>query len=116
MTFATYAPGFRGVPELVWNFHIGGYQVCEKWLKDRKGRTLSADENLHDLDTANDGTFFMLGNNGMLLQSGDTRPRFTGLRVLADRCVMEFDPRPQNKGGLLRKRLHSLVPLESSIS
>ena len=33
--------GFRGVPEAVWNFHIGGYQVCEKWLKDRKGRVLS---------------------------------------------------------------------------
>jgi predicted helicase len=32
---------FTGVPEEVWNFHIGGYQVCEKWLKDRKGRTLS---------------------------------------------------------------------------
>jgi hypothetical protein len=28
------------VPEAVWNFHIGGYQVCEKWLKDRKGRKL----------------------------------------------------------------------------
>ena len=27
--------GFRGVPEAVWNFRIGGYQVCEKWLKDR---------------------------------------------------------------------------------
>jgi predicted helicase len=32
--------GFTGVREEVWNFHIGGYQVCEKWLKDRKGRTL----------------------------------------------------------------------------
>jgi SOS-response transcriptional repressor LexA len=32
--------GFKGVPEDVWNFHIGGYQVCEKWLKDRKGRKL----------------------------------------------------------------------------
>jgi hypothetical protein len=31
------------VPENVWEFHIGGYQVCEKWLKDRKGRTLSKD-------------------------------------------------------------------------
>ena len=39
--------GFRGVPEPVWNFHIGGYQVCEKWLKDRKGRTLSADDIAH---------------------------------------------------------------------
>jgi hypothetical protein len=28
----------------VWNFHIGGYQVCEKWLKDRKGRRLSGEE------------------------------------------------------------------------
>ena len=32
--------GFRGVSEAVWNFHIGSYQVCEKWLKDRRGRTL----------------------------------------------------------------------------
>ena len=39
--------GFRGVPEAVWNFHIGGYQVCEKWLKDRRGRTLSKDDIAH---------------------------------------------------------------------
>ena len=39
--------GFRGVPENVWNFHIGGYQVCNKWLKDRKGRTLTADDINH---------------------------------------------------------------------
>jgi predicted helicase len=39
--------GFDGVPEEVWNFHIGGYQVCEKWLKDRKGRTLSKDDIAH---------------------------------------------------------------------
>ena len=39
--------GFRGVPEEVWNFHIGGYQVCEKWLKDRKGRTLTAADLIH---------------------------------------------------------------------
>ncbi|MDP2897030.1 MAG: type ISP restriction/modification enzyme [bacterium] len=39
--------GFHGVPENVWNFHIGGYQVCHKWLKDRKGRTLSADDITH---------------------------------------------------------------------
>jgi predicted helicase len=39
--------GFRGVPEEVWNFHIGGYPVCEKWLKDRKGRTLSDDDVAH---------------------------------------------------------------------
>jgi predicted helicase len=39
--------GFQGVREDVWNFHIGGYQVCEKWLKDRKGRTLSKDDIAH---------------------------------------------------------------------
>jgi predicted helicase len=39
--------GFEGVPEAVWNFHIGGYQVCEKWLKDRKGRALSDDDIAH---------------------------------------------------------------------
>ena len=39
--------GFEGVPEPVWNFHVGGYQVCEKWLKDRKGRTLSQDDVNH---------------------------------------------------------------------
>ncbi len=36
--------GFHGVPEKIWNFHIGGYQICQKWLKDRKGRTPSADD------------------------------------------------------------------------
>ena len=35
------------MPEAVWNFHIGGYQVCQKWLKDRKGRTLSKDDLKH---------------------------------------------------------------------
>jgi hypothetical protein len=38
---------FKGVREEVWNFHIGGYQVCEKWLKDRKGRKLSKDDIAH---------------------------------------------------------------------
>lgn len=39
--------GFAGVPEAVWNFHIGGYQVCEKWLKDRRGRKLSKEDITH---------------------------------------------------------------------
>jgi hypothetical protein len=38
---------FEGVPPEVWNFHIGGYQVAQKWLKDRKGRMLSYDEMTH---------------------------------------------------------------------
>jgi predicted helicase len=36
--------GFDGVAEEVWKFRIGGYQVCDKWLKDRKGRRLTKDE------------------------------------------------------------------------
>jgi RNA polymerase-binding transcription factor DksA len=45
--------GFKGVPEAVWQYHVGGYQVCEKWLKDRgpkkgkPGRTLSAEDIAH---------------------------------------------------------------------
>jgi predicted helicase len=39
--------GFKGVREGVWNFHIGGYQVCEKWLKDRKNRKLSKEDISH---------------------------------------------------------------------
>ncbi len=35
---------FSGVPSEVWEYHIGGYQVAEKWLKERKGRTLSSEE------------------------------------------------------------------------
>ena len=35
---------FEGISPAVWQMRIGGYQVCEKWLKDRKGRALDADD------------------------------------------------------------------------
>jgi hypothetical protein len=38
---------FANVSTEVWNFHVGGYQVAHKWLKDRKGRTLSFDDLAH---------------------------------------------------------------------
>jgi predicted helicase len=38
---------FEGVPKNVWEFHVGGYQVCAKWLKDRKGRKLTYDDLTH---------------------------------------------------------------------
>jgi predicted helicase len=38
---------FKPVPPAVWEFHIGGYQVLDKYLKSRKGRTLSLDEINH---------------------------------------------------------------------
>ena len=40
---------FEGVESEVWNYMIGGYKVCEKWLKDRRGRMLSNAEILHYL-------------------------------------------------------------------
>ena len=38
---------FGNVPELAWNFYIGGYQPAQKWLKDRKNRTLTYDDISH---------------------------------------------------------------------
>ncbi len=38
---------FEGVNPKAWEFCIGGYQVCEKWLKDRRGRELSYDDIRH---------------------------------------------------------------------
>jgi hypothetical protein len=35
---------FGDVPEIAWNFHIGGYQPAQKWLKDRRDRSLSWDD------------------------------------------------------------------------
>lgn len=38
---------FENVPEVAWNFYIGGYQPAQKWLKDRKDRELSYEDILH---------------------------------------------------------------------
>lgn len=38
---------FANVPLTAWKFYIGGYQPAQKWLKDRKGRTLSYEDILH---------------------------------------------------------------------
>ena len=38
---------FTNVPETAWNFPIGGYQPAQKWLKDRKNRTLTHDDIMH---------------------------------------------------------------------
>lgn len=39
--------GFANLPQAVWDFHIGGYQVIDKYLKSRKGRVLNLDEQTH---------------------------------------------------------------------
>lgn len=38
---------FEGIEKDVWEYQIGGYQVCNKWLKDRKGRKLSLEDIKH---------------------------------------------------------------------
>jgi len=38
---------FEGVRPKVWEFHIGGYQVCEKCLKDRWQKELSYEDISH---------------------------------------------------------------------
>ena len=31
------------MPQAVWDYRVGGYPVCEKWLKDRRERRLGVD-------------------------------------------------------------------------
>ena len=50
--FKPGASGFHPVPEDVWNFHVGGYQVCEKWLKDRGPKKGKPGRILTDEDVA----------------------------------------------------------------
>ena len=38
---------FEGIEPEVWEFTVGGYQPMEKWLKDRKGRTLGFEDLTH---------------------------------------------------------------------
>jgi len=38
---------FEGIPPDLWGFMVGGYQVLQKWLKDRRHRQLSFDDLLH---------------------------------------------------------------------
>ncbi|MCY4525336.1 MAG: hypothetical protein OXB89_01895 [Anaerolineaceae bacterium] len=38
---------FEGVAPELWQHMVGGYQVLDKWLKDRKGRALTSDDITH---------------------------------------------------------------------
>jgi hypothetical protein len=54
--FLNDAACWRNVPEAVWDYTIGGYQVIKKWLSYREkpllGRGLTSDEVRHVTDTA----------------------------------------------------------------
>jgi len=49
---------FEPVPNDVWKYRVGGYQVCKKWLDARKGTQLSLDERetFQKMVTALEGT------------------------------------------------------------
>lgn len=38
---------FDNVPLVAWEFYIGGYQPAQKWLKDRRDRTLNFEDIMH---------------------------------------------------------------------
>jgi very-short-patch-repair endonuclease len=38
---------FANVPQVAWEFYIGGYQPAQKWLKDRKDRILETEDIFH---------------------------------------------------------------------
>jgi predicted helicase len=72
---------FGGVPATVWNFHIGGYQVCEKWLKDRKGRKLTYEDTRHYQRIAvalNETIRLMTEIDDVIRQHGDWPDAFSG--------------------------------------
>jgi hypothetical protein len=58
------------------------------WTVNRSRTT----QNLHDIFAAADGTFLALGNNGMILQSGQTRPQLTAIR--RPNGALELRPEP----------------------
>ncbi len=57
---------FEGVPECAWNFYIGGYQPAQKWLKDRKGMTLSFEDVKHY-----QGIIYVLQQTGKIMDEID---------------------------------------------
>ena len=105
--------GFQGVREDVWNFHIGGYQVCEKWLKDRKGRTLSKDDIAHYqkiVVALNETIRLMAEIDAVIEQHGGWPGAFqTGEAQAAAPKVIPFRPRIVQPGP--KERYVTCVPL-----
>jgi hypothetical protein len=60
----------------------------KSWVSHRSRTS----QNVHDVLGFADGTFLAVGNNGMILQSGDTRPRFLSISLRGGNAVLEFDP------------------------
>lgn len=64
---------FTGVSAEIWEFCIGGYQVCQKWLNDRKGRALGYGEIMQYLKIAgalDDTILIMAGIDSLIKEHG----------------------------------------------
>ena len=109
--------GFRGVPEDVWNFHIGGYQVCEKWLKDRKGRRLSAEdiEHYQRIVVALNETIRIMGEIDQVIEAhGGWPAAFTSGRASAQIEVPSGPPiLSLDDARVEREKFKTLLPLYS---
>jgi hypothetical protein len=63
---------------------------AESWVQHRS----RSSQNLHDILAAEDGSFYTVGNNGMILRSGIAEPYFTHITLTARGVVMEFHSIP----------------------
>ncbi len=61
---------FGNVSETAWNFYIGGYQPAQKWLKDRKGKSLSNEDIEHYQKI-----IFVLENTDRIMKEIDKLPK-----------------------------------------
>jgi predicted helicase len=68
--------GFAGVPEAVWQFQVGGYQVCHKWLKDRRDRVLTTEDITHygKIVVALNETLRLMGEIDKVIEEHGGRP------------------------------------------
>jgi SOS-response transcriptional repressor LexA len=111
--------GFKAVREEVWNFHIGGYQVCEKWLKDRKGRRLSQDDiaHYHKIVVALSETIRLMKEIDEVIEQHGGWPAVfqTGEAKAATAKVIPFRPRTvEPKPEERYKTCVPLVPLKAA--
>ena len=91
--------GIRGVPEEVWDFCIGGYQICHKWLSDRKGRALSDEDvaQYQKIVVAINETVRNMTEIDYVIESHGGWPKAfrtgTGEASMPEARIMEFRPR-----------------------
>ncbi len=124
---------FEDVPKATWEFHVGGYQPCEKWLKDRAakggkkqsdGRVLTDEDTLHyrRMVTALTETRRIMAEIDKVIEStaaGRGRSRWAGRnRPMAMRSAIHYpdthlqSPQAMASAMLLWDKLRVIVPFD----